>query len=144
MTVTAKKVKAPKLSPQELDKLVLEYMAKDRVVKRANARLAEIKKIIEGQYSKKAQTKEVLKGIVTEVTKIPVNNGRNKYNAEKLRPFLKAIRKLNSIIKVQKTYTIDVPALNKLEKDGDLTKEILDTCREDSWTFKSDFKRIVK
>lgn len=74
-----------------------------------------------------------------------VNQGRNSYDADKLLPFIKAIRgAYNKVFKkiVIRKMDINVKALDKLIEEGKLPEEVLNKCRKDKWTFRSIFKKI--
>jgi hypothetical protein len=131
-----------KLTSQEFDNHLLEFLRLKEEQKKINKRLEVLQSALESQYSLTPDQKEIVRGICTEMEKIPVNNGRNNFDPEKLRPFLKAIRKVKTVLKVVKVVKVDVKALNGLVDCGLLAPENLDVCRSDSWTFRSQFRRV--
>lgn len=133
-----------KLTPQEFDDTLLEFIKLKEDQKKINARLTVLQTTLESQYNLTADKKETIFGVCTEMVKIPVNNGKSKIDPEKLRPFLKAIRKVKTVIKIVKIVQVDTKALQGLVDCGLLAPENVDACRTDSWTFRSQFHRIEK
>lgn len=132
--------KAIKLTKNELDNKILEYLKTDQEIKNLSSKLKDLKIELESQYKLNANEKETIKGNLTYMEKIPVNNGKNNYNVDLLKPFLKAIKKFSAVIK--KIEVVDTAQLDSLVKNGQLAPEVLETCRISNWTFKSTFKRI--
>ena len=129
-----------KISKKDVDEMILELLKLEDEKKALDKRIKEIKSTLESQYQLDKNQKEIIIGEETYYEKIPVNTGRNSYDVEKLRPYLKAIRCASKVIK--KVEMVDVNELNKLVQIGKLPPEVLDKCRLDKWTFKSAFKRI--
>ena len=137
-----KVVSAPKLTSEEIDAAVIELLAENEVSKRSWKRVLELKALLESQYKLKPEQEEIIQGAKCEMVKIPVNNGRNTFSTEKLRPFLRKIGKTRVVIKSRRTVYVDTAELHRLEEEGFIPREVIDNCREDKWTFKSEFRRI--
>ena len=129
-----------KLSKKVMDEKILRYLELNEQSKIIKKEIDILKKELEGQYTLPADQKEEFFGKETQMEKIPVDNGKNVYDIELLKPILKSVRKLSSVIK--KVEIIDVTELNKLVKDGVITQSQLNVCRKSNWTFKTIFKRI--
>lgn len=128
------------VSKKEVDNLIFELLKLEEDKKKIDKRIKEIKSILESQYTLDDNKKEYIYGDETYIEKIPVNNGRNTYDAQKLKPYLRATRSVSKVIK--KVEVVDLVELNKLVEIGKLPVEVLDKCRVDKWTFKSIFKRM--
>jgi hypothetical protein len=137
----AKAKSTQKLSKTEIDTNIKRLWLIDEEQDKLNKEAKAIRVLLESQYQLPAEQKEVIYGNETYMEKTPVDNGKNTYDAEKLKPFLKAIRvAIGKIIK--KVEIVDTKALDELVKIGKLPPEALDTCRVSKWTFRSMFKRI--
>ena len=128
------------VSKKEVDNLIFELLKLEEDKKKIDKRIKEIKSFLESQYTLDDNKKEYIYGDETYIEKIPVNNGRNTYDAQKLKPYLRATRSVSKVIK--KVEVVDLVELNKLVEIGKLPVEVLDKCRVDKWTFKSIFKRM--
>ena len=128
------------VSKKEVDNLIFELLKLEEDKKKIDKRIKEIKSILESQYTLDDNKKEYIYGDETYIEKIPVNNGRNTNDAQKLKPYLRATRSVSKVIK--KVEVVDLVELNKLVEIGKLPVEVVDKCRVDKWTFKSIFKRM--
>jgi hypothetical protein len=133
------------LTAQDFDKKVQRLMFVKQELDALSKEREDLLRELEGQYKSAPSEIEVIKGINYKMEKVPVNQGRNTYDAEKLIPFIKAIRgAYNKIFKkvVIRKMDIDVKALQELVNTGKLPEGVLNKCRKDKWTFRSMFKKV--
>lgn len=131
-----------KLTKNEIDEKILEFLALDEQIKTLQAKYKTIKTELESQYNLPADQKEVIQGNTTRMNKIPIDQSRSNYNIDLLKPLLKSVRKLGQIIK--KVETVDTKGLDELVKSGVLNESEVDACKVAKWSFKSQFSRIEK
>jgi hypothetical protein len=129
-----------KLTKKEIDVKIERLLKIDQESKTLAKEIKEIKTTLEAQYVLTPDQKETIYGNITYLEKVPVELGKNSYDIEKLRPYLKAIRGGSKAIK--KIEVLDTKILDAFVKEGKLPPEALSNCNESKWTFKSMFKRI--
>ena len=142
MAKPKKVMNARKLTQDEIDKAIDELLKEDEISKRSWKRVLELKALLETQYKLDPEQREIIQGKNFEMVKVPINNGRNTFSVDKLRPFLRKIGKTRMVIKSKRTVYVDQTALRELEEQGFIPREVIDNCREDKWTFKSEFRHI--
>ena len=131
-----------RLTKKSMDEKVLRILQIKEQQKQLDKELKVLQKELEAQFTLPSDQREEIFGKETYIEKCPTDLGKNKYDVELLKPMLKSIRKLSTVIK--KVEVIDMTELNKLIKEGAITEEQLNTCRISNWTFKTFFKRIEK
>lgn len=131
---------ATKLTKKVFDEKVAEFLLLKEQRENIDTRIKELQSTLESQYALKPEEVEIFKGKEFIMEKVPINKGRNDYDAEKVKAILKPIGKVSEVIK--KVEIVDVKAFDELVKTGFIPKESQDACRNNKWTFKSMFKRI--
>jgi len=134
-----------KLTAEDFDRKVQRLLFVKQELETLTKEQDELINLLEGHYTKEASKEEIIQGVNFKMVKVPVNQGRNSYDADKLLPFIKAIRgAYNKVFKkiVIRKMDINVKALDKLIEEGKLPEEVLNKCRKDKWTFRSIFKKI--
>lgn len=129
-----------KLSKKAIDEKVLRALQIKELQKELNEELKVIQTELDAQFKLPADQREEIFGKETYIEKCPTDLGKNKYDVELLKPILKKIKKLSSVIK--KVEVLDMTELNKLIKEGTIKEEDLNACRVSNWTFKTFLKRI--
>lgn len=133
------------LTAKAFDEKVQRLLFLKQEIANLNKESADLLAELEGQYNKTPDQVEIIQGINYRMEKTPVNQGRNSYDADKLIPFIKAIRgAYNKVFKmvVIRKMDIDLKALQSLVDEGKLPEEVVNKCRKDKWTFRSMFKKI--
>ena len=139
---------APVLSTSEIDEAIKEIMQLDQQIKKEQLRYGELVRKVESQYKLIAEKGETVSGTQYKAIKIPVNSGKNNFNPESLKPFIrkivrKAHMKMSDIFTVKKITVLNNPnVIWELEKKGFLPIEVINSCRTNFYTFKTQFKRI--
>jgi len=139
------KVSKVSLTAGEFDSKVKRLLTVKSLMEELQKEYGTLMEELESQYQNDAKVEEVVKGVNFKMVKVPVNQGRNTYDADRLIPFIKAIRgAYNKVFKkvVVRKMDIDTKYLDELVKNGKLPEEVLNKCRKDKWTFRSMFKRV--
>lgn len=129
-----------KLTKTEIDEKILELLSINEQIKTLEKKQKELKASLESQYKLPADQKETIEGVMTRMNKIPVDQSKNNYNIDLLKPLLKSVRKLGTIIK--KVETIDTKGLDELVKNGTLNESDVNACKIAKWSFRTQFSRI--
>lgn len=129
-----------KLTKNEIDEKILELLTVNEQIKTLEKRQKTLKAELESQYNLPADQKETIEGTMTRMNKIPVDQSKNNYNIDLLKPLLKSVRKLGTIIK--KVETIDTKGLDELVKNGTLNASDVNACKVAKWSFRTQFSRI--
>jgi transcriptional regulator of aromatic amino acid metabolism len=129
-----------KLTKKVFDAKVAEFLLLKEQKEAIDAKLKDLQTSLESQYALKPEEIEIVRGKDFLMEKVPVNKGKNDYDAVKVEAILKPIGKVDEVIQTVKI--VDVKAFNGLVKAGFIAPESQDACRNNKWTFKSMFKRI--
>lgn len=128
-----------KLSKKQIDQDVLRLLLLDEAIKKLQKEAKGLKNNLESQYIEDNKVREIISGMVCEFEKIPVNKGAHSYDPAKVKVYTDAIGKTSEVIETVEI--VDDKKFEKLSKDGFIPETVLDKCRLDKWTFKSDFRR---
>ena len=128
-----------KLSKKQIDADVLRLLLLNEAIKMIKKEHTALKNSLEAQYIEDAKTREIIFGSSCEFEKIPVNTGAHAYDSVKAKVYTDAIGKTADVIKTVEI--VDSKKFEALAKDGFIPETVLDKCRLDKWTFKSDFRR---
>jgi len=128
-----------KLAKKEIDSSVLRLLLLDEAMKKIKAEHTSLKNALESQYIEDKRVRELISGSVCEYEKIPVNKGAHTYDATKSKVYTDACNKTNEVIETIEV--VDGKKFEALAKLGFFPENVLDKCRLDKWTFKSDFRR---
>ena len=108
--------------------------------------LQKIEKSLLGElqtlYTEEASVKEEVYGKKYMMTKVPVNNGAHKYDADKVKTMIAAIDKKASRGVIKTVKVVDADAFEQLVKDDYIPVSMADDARLNKWTFKSLFNVI--
>lgn len=133
------------MTAQDFDRKVQRLMFVKQELEILTKEHESLLRELKNQYKDAPSQNEVIKGINYKMEKVPVNQGRNTYDEDKLLPFIKAIRgAYNKVFKkiIIRKIDIDTKALQELVNNGNLPEEVLNKCRKDKWTFRSMFKKV--
>jgi t-SNARE complex subunit (syntaxin) len=81
-----------KLTAEDFDRKVQRLLFVKQELETLTKEQDELINLLEGHYTKVASQEEIIQGVNFKMVKVPVNQGRNSYDADKLLPFIKAIR----------------------------------------------------
>lgn len=130
-----------KITKKTFDTMVAEILALKESKKAIDTRLKELTATVEGMYKKPASERETISGNEYEMSKTPINRGRNSYSAEIVHTLMSKIPAEQRAGLIVVKEEVDARIMDKLAKAGILTHEDLDMAREDKWTFSSKFAK---
>lgn len=127
-----------KLSKKQIDSDVLRLLLLGEAMKKIKKEHDTLKNSLESQYIEDDKVREIISGSVCEFEKIPVNKGAHNYDPALVKVYTDACGKTAEVIE-----TIEVVDSKKFEKlcPDFIPEVVLDKCRINKWTFKSDFRR---
>ena len=134
-------VKPKKVSKKALDNMFAEIIQLKESKKAIDARLKELLTAAESLYKESADCPEKISGAEFEMTKVPINRGRNTYSPEVVHDFMSRIPTDQRAGLIVIKEEVDPKVMDKLIKAGILTADDADLARVDKWTFSSKFNK---
>lgn len=138
---TIETVKAKKVTKKTMDTIFAEIISLKESKKAIDARLKELVDQAEALYKKSPAEREVISGNIYEMSKVPINRGRNTYSPEVVHGLITKVpvEQRAGLIIVKEE--VDPKVMDSLIKAGYLTSADADAARVNKWTYSSKFSK---
>lgn len=130
-----------RITKKTMDSVFAEIISLKESKKAIDTRLKELLEVAESWYKLQASEKEVISGNEYEMSKTPINRGRNVYSPEVIHTLMSKIPVEQRVGLIVVKEEVDAKVLDKLVKSGILTENDADKARINKWTFSSKFSK---